>query len=230
MLKIKAKNKNSWGQKLLLQSLFKYGYFFKKSNKWSFPPLSGKGSSWQLTIDFLVGGEINFISEFCILQESFENVIPFDGEKGQIILIFCIFDFIKMKYPQGWKRVVFIIFWISGILHNIRAHLFKLLWKCEATSILAVWQSLVFRPRGFISLPQCSVGCTQGQGRIPASTGARRQEAGFLVITPHLGFSPLLKENECKGLISFICSSNTHNPQQDEFYQPCLVVNASVIS
>lgn len=51
-----------------------------------------------------------------------------------------------------------------------------------------------------------------------------------MVITPHLGFSPSLKENECKGLISLISSSNPHNPQKDEFYQPCLVVNASVIS
>lgn len=69
----------------------------------SFPPVFGRGSSWQLNIDILVllWGEKNFVSEFCILQESFENVIPFDGEKGQIILIFCIFNFIKMKYPQG---------------------------------------------------------------------------------------------------------------------------------
>lgn len=69
----------------------------------SFPPVFGRGSSWQLNIEILVlvWGEKNFVSEFCILQESFENVIPFDGEKGQIILIFCIFNFIKMKYPQG---------------------------------------------------------------------------------------------------------------------------------
>lgn len=75
----------------------------KKSNEVSFPLFFGRGSSWQLNIDFLVlvQGEINFVSEFCILQESFENVIPFDGEKGQIILIFCILNFIKMKYPQG---------------------------------------------------------------------------------------------------------------------------------
>lgn len=92
-------------------SLSKYDYFLK-SDEVSFPPFFGKGSSWQLNIDFLVlvWGEINFVSEFSIWQESFENVIPFDGEKGQIILIFCIFNFIKMKYPQGWKRVVFIIF------------------------------------------------------------------------------------------------------------------------
>lgn len=69
----------------------------------SFPPIFGRGSSWQLNVEILVlvWGEKNFVSEFCILQESFENVIPFDGEKGQIILIFCIFNFIKMKYPQG---------------------------------------------------------------------------------------------------------------------------------
>lgn len=69
----------------------------------SFPPVFGRGSSWQLNIEILVlvWGEKNFVSEFCILQESFENVIPFDGEKGQIILIFCIFNFIKMKYSQG---------------------------------------------------------------------------------------------------------------------------------
>lgn len=86
--------------------------FFLKSNEVSFPPFFGKGSSWQLNIDFLVlvCGEINFVSEFSILQESIENMIPFDGERGQIILIFCIFSFIKMKYPQGWRRVVFIIF------------------------------------------------------------------------------------------------------------------------
>lgn len=54
--------------------------------------------------------EINFISEFCILQESSETVIPFDGEKGQLVLIFCIFNFLKMKYPQGWRRVVFMTF------------------------------------------------------------------------------------------------------------------------
>lgn len=50
------------------------------------------------------------------------------------------------------------------------------------------------------------------------------------MMASRLGFSPSLKENERKGLISFIYSSNPHNPQQDEFYQPCLVVNASVIS
>lgn len=55
----------------------------------------------------------------------------------------------------------------------------------------------------------------------------RRQ---LMVITPHLGFAPSLKENERRGLISFICSSNPRDPQQDEFYQPCFVVNASVIS
>lgn len=51
-----------------------------------------------------------------------------------------------------------------------------------------------------------------------------------MVITPHLEFSPSLKEDECKVLISLIRSPNPHSPQQDEFYQPCLVVNARVIS
>lgn len=68
------------------------------------------GSLTLINFLVLVWGEMNFVSEFCILQESFENVVPFDGEKGQIILIFCTFTFIKMKYPQGWRRIVFIIF------------------------------------------------------------------------------------------------------------------------
>lgn len=51
-----------------------------------------------------------------------------------------------------------------------------------------------------------------------------------MVITHHPRFAPSLKETEHKGLISFICSSHPHNPQQDEFDQPCFVVNASVIS
>lgn len=68
-------------------------------------------------------------------------------------------------------------------------------------------------------------------GELPwVSCGARRKEAGWWVTAPPLRFSPSLKKNGRKGLISFMCSSNPHNPQQDEFYRPCLIVNASVIS
>ena len=64
----------------------------------------------------------------------------------------------------------------------------------------------------------------------PASQLAQEGRRQLVVITPHPRSAPSLKENERKVLISFICSSNPHDPQQVNFYQPCFAVNASVIS
>lgn len=180
------------------------------------PPLE-KGSSWQLNIDFLVlvWGEINFVSEFCILQESFENVIPFDGERGQIILIFCIFNFIKMKYPQGWRRVVFIIFWISGILCYIRAHVFKPFVKEESAEpfpVLTRWQNLVFGPRCLHFCHSAVIHELQKDRVEPPSQLEREGRRQPVAIAPHLAFAPSLKESECKGLISSVCTSDLHSP------------------
>lgn len=94
-----------------------------------FHPSMEKGLLGSLTlINFLilVWGEINFVSEFCILQESFENVIPFDGGERANYFDILYFHLYKDEYPQGWRRIIFIIFWISGILCFTRARVFKL--------------------------------------------------------------------------------------------------------
>lgn len=78
-----------------------------------------------------------------------------------------------------------------------------------------------------ISLSQCSDACTpEAQGRTPSQLEpeGRRQADGDRT-SP--GILPSLKENECRGLMSFIRNSNPHSPQQGEFYQPCLVMNES---
>lgn len=91
-----------------------------------------------------------------------------------------------------------------------------------------MWQNLVFGPRCFhfsITVRWCmrSRGAGRTLGQLEWEGTGR-----LMAITARLGF-PLFK-NERKGLISFICRSNPHDAQQDEFYRPCLVVNASVIS
>lgn len=182
--------KSKWTIKIAHEARNSFCYLclnmvIKKSNEVSFPLFFGRGSSWQLNIDFLVlvQGEINFVSEFCILQESFENVIPFDGEKGQIILIFCILNFIKMKYPQGWRRIVFIIFWISGVLCYKRAHVLNPLWNKQVWSRFYYWlcDRILYLGQGVsISLSQLSgTWILEGQGGTPEPAGARREEAGW---------------------------------------------------
>lgn len=126
----------------------------------------------------------------------------FDGEKGQIIVIFCIFNFIKMRYPQGWRRVVFIIFWISGILCYVRAQVVKPFVKWESVRPLAgsaMWQNLSLAQGVSISVTVQWL-CTPGGQRRAESAGARARGSSWQ--SCHTRDCPLFKENECKGLIS----------------------------
>lgn len=62
------------------------------------------GSLTLINFLVLVWGEINFVSEFCILQESFENVIPFDGGERANFFDILYFHLYKDEISSGVEK------------------------------------------------------------------------------------------------------------------------------